>query len=441
MHPSPSVRATNSMMNFLSSKAASFPVLSSDRRRFLLGAAAFSLSARSLFADQQEPTLTVTSRLVNVYATVRDRNGALVQNLKQEDFTITEDGRPQTLSFFSRESDLPLTLGLLVDTSPSEARMIDQEREASRTFLRTVLDTHKDAAFLFRFDNQVTLLAELTNSLAKLDKALDKLDDVEDEPRLNRSRDNQMFPSQTRDDSRDSDQDDSRRGAPSRNGGNAGGSTHLFDAVYLASRQILKPRSGRKALIVIGDGDDMGSSVTQARAIRAAQQADALIYCIRIVDKDFGKDKKSGRRFHIPAGVQLPGIPGIGGMGGPGGGMGGGPMGSPGGESGGGQGPGGGPGGPGSGPSSGSGAPDRKDGKKHMEALSSETGGALFEVSKKAALGDIFLQIQTDLRSQYSLAYRPQTNALPGYRRIQVAVKKKNLTVQAREGYYADSED
>jgi hypothetical protein len=160
-----------------------------------------------------------------------------------------------------------------------------------------------------------------------------------------------------------------------------------------------------------------------------------MIYCIRIVDKDFGKDKKSKNHFNMPVGLQLPGIPGLGGgMGGPGGG--GGQMGGPGGGPGGGSGGPGSSGGPGGG---GSGAPDRKEGKQHLYDLATQTGGSLFEVSKKVALGDIFEQIGRELRSQYSLAYKPQANALSGYRSIQVTVRKKNLFVQTREGYYAES--
>jgi len=394
-----------------------------DRRRFLLGGMAFWFTSHAASAyGQQEPAANfkMNARLVNIYATVRDRNGALVQNLGKDDFTVTEDGRKQTISFFSHENDLPLSLGLLVDTSPSEARMIDQEREASRSFLRTVLLPKKDEAFLVRFDRKVELLQEPTGSLPQLDKALDKLDSVEQEPRFEQQDSRHAQEAVEADQNRPQDADGS-------------GTTHLFDAIYLASNQVLKNRTGRKALIVLGDGDDMGSTISQSRAIRAAQQADVTIYCIRIVDKDFGKDTHK-RRFSLPVGIQgIPGIPGI---------PGGGPMGGPGG--GGGQGPDqGGPsgGGSGRGGPSGGGAPDRSQGKKNMEALTAETGGALFEVSKKVVLSDIFAQIGRDLRSQYSLAYKPEANALPGYRLLQVSSRKKNLRVEARQGYYADSDE
>ncbi len=381
------------------------------RRGFALGAAAFcfaSMRAIKAFSQQSVATFTLDTKLVNIYATVRDKRGALVQTLRKEDFQIAENGKPQTIRFFSHENDLPLTLGLLVDTSPSEARMIDQEREASRNFFRTVLDPKKDKAFVIHFDTDVELLEDLTSSLEKLDEALDKLDAV-NEPKLHRSHD-----PGSRDDEQGPDNSSNPQNRRPPHGGGDGGTTHLYDAVYLASTQVLKSQKGRKALIVIGDGDDMGSSVSAKRAIQTAQQADAMIYCIRIVDKDFGNDHRN-HRFTLP--VSIPGVPGLGG---PGGG-----------------GPPGGPGGGGSGGGGGGQGPDRKEGKKNLEALSSQTGGALFEVSKNVVLGDIYAQIGNELRSQYSLAYTPDANAEPGYRYIQVRVKPKGLNVQAREGYYS----
>ncbi|MGO8758379.1 MAG: VWA domain-containing protein [Terracidiphilus sp.] len=390
-----------------------------------------------LRAQDMQPVATfhAQTKLVNVYVSVRDKNGKLVQNLKKEDFFITEDGRPQKIGFFSRESDLPLLLGLLVDTSPSEDRMIDEEREASRAFLTSVMDPKKDQAFLIHFDRKVELLQELTPSLGKMEKALDRLQDVEGEPSLERSGESSGQTGDDRPANTENDRGD-QRGGPS--GGASGGTTHLFDAVYLASKRVMNSQPGRKALIVIGDGDDMGSTVSKERAIRAAQQADVLIYCIRIVDNGFGKEQGKKRHWNIP-GIGIPGIgiPGLGGpgMGGPGGGGPGG--GGQGGEQGpGGGGPGG--GGPGGGQGPGGSGMDRSEGKRNMEALASQTGGELFEVTKKVSLGEVFAQIQDELRSLYSLGYTPEANALPGYRRIQVTLRSKGLKVQARDGYYAD---
>jgi VWFA-related protein len=390
-----------------------------NRRGFLFGLGAFLTAGRLVRAQEPATTVKVTSRLVNVYVTVRDKKGAIVQSLKREDFAVAEDGKPQAVTFFSHENDLPLTLGLLVDTSPSEAAMIDQEREASRLFFDTVLDPKKDRAFVIHFDREVDLLQDLTNSLPKLDDALNKLDASSDEPRLNRKRGGDQGDEQNGGPDRDEDQDGDRGGRRQGGRGDGGGSTHLFDAVYLAATQVLKGQSGRKAVIVVGDGDDMGSKVTKSRAIRAAQENDVLVYCIRIVDKDFGKEGRH-HGFSMPGGMGIPGM--------------GGPMGGPGGGGHSGPGGGGGRGEP-------SGGMDRADGKKNMEALAGETGGALFEVSKKTSLSDVYAQIREELRGQYSLGYTPAAGAEAGYRRIHVTVPKHdNFKVQARDGYYSGGE-
>lgn len=298
--------------------------------------------------------------------------------------------------------------------------MIDQEREASRLFFDTVLDLKKDRAFVIHFDREVELLQDLTNALPKLDDALNKLDASSDEPRLNRKRGGDQDDEQGGGPDRDGDQDGDRGGQRQGGRGDGGGTTHLFDAVYLASKQVLKGQNGRKAVIVVGDGDDMGSRVTKTRAIRSAQENDVQVYCIRIVDKDFGKEKHH-HGFGLPGGMGIPGM--------------GGPMGGPGGGGPGGGGPGGGPGG-GSG-----GGMDRSEGKKNMEALAGETGGALFEVSKKTPLSDIYAQIREELRSQYSLGYTPAAGGEAGYRRIRVTVPKHdNFRIQARDGYYSGGE-
>jgi VWFA-related protein len=361
-------------------------------------------------SSQPVATFQAQTKLVNVYASVRDNKGKIVRNLNKEDFLVQEDGRPQSISFFSRESDMPLLLGLLVDTSPSEARMIDQESAASRSFLTQVMDPKKDKAFLIHFDRHVELLQDLTSSMPKMEKALDQLQNIDDEPALERKRENLR-------EFTDEQPEDQRHGPDGPPGADAGGgTTHLFDAVYLASDKILKSHTGRKALIVIGDGDDVGSTISKERAIRAAQQADVLVYCIRIVDKDFGKQPGRGRRFSVP-GIGIPGL-GVPGMGPPGGGPG---MNE-------GQGPGAG------------GPPNRSEGKKNLEALAGQTGGALFEVSKKVHLDEILAQIQEELRSLYSLGYTPGAKAQSGYRHITVSVKQRGLRVQAREGYYAESD-
>src|SRR5499427_2412002 len=126
-------------------------------------------------ASDSATKISVKVNVVNVLATVRDKHGKIVNSLTKDDFTLTEDGRPQSIHYFSRETDLPLTLGLLVDTSLSQRRVLDQERSASSSFLDQMLRPEKDQAFLIHFDYEVELLQDLTSSREKLRSALDKL--------------------------------------------------------------------------------------------------------------------------------------------------------------------------------------------------------------------------------------------------------------------------
>src|SRR5208337_1703092 len=122
--------------------------------------------------SQQPPTISVNVKVVNVLATVRNKQGEIVRNLTKDDFMLEEADRPQTIRYFARETDLPLTLGLLVDTSMSQRRVLDQERSASSTFLDQVLRVNKDMAFVIHFDREVELLQDLTSSRQKLESAL-----------------------------------------------------------------------------------------------------------------------------------------------------------------------------------------------------------------------------------------------------------------------------
>src|SRR5258706_6932270 len=138
-----------------------------SRRLFLAGAAA----STRLFA-QKDTTFSSDVNVVNVFATVRNKQGQIVRDLKKEDFSLDEEGRPQTIRYFSQESDLPLTLGLLIDTSLSQRRVLGQERAASYKFLKQVLREDKDQAFVIHFDHEVELLQDLTSSRKKLEAAL-----------------------------------------------------------------------------------------------------------------------------------------------------------------------------------------------------------------------------------------------------------------------------
>ena len=119
-----------------------------------------------------QPSFSTEVSVVNVLATVRDKDGRIVRDLSREDFTVVEDGRQQTIRYFSRQTDLPLVVGLLVDTSLSERNMLATERDATHTFLKQVLRPDKDQAFLIHFDHEVELLQDVTSSRERLEKAL-----------------------------------------------------------------------------------------------------------------------------------------------------------------------------------------------------------------------------------------------------------------------------
>jgi len=336
----------------------------------------FLFSAVPLLAAAQDQTKFSTDvKVVNVLATVRDKKGQLVRDLTKDDFSIDEDTRPQVIRYFSKETDLPLTLGLLVDTSMSQRNVLGQERDASYKFFDQVLRPDKDKAFVIHFDHDVELLKDLTSSKKELQSALSELET----PQLERR-----------------DQGGGGGGYPGggggggggRGGGHRGGGTLLYDAVLLGSNEIMSKQQGRKAVILLTDGVDRGSKTPLTGAIESAQRADTLVYSILFADKEgFGG----------------------GGFGGPGMGRRGGGRRYP--------------------------QQQRPDGKKILEQISKETGGGFFEVSKKQPVDQIFDHIQEELRNEYSLGYTPDKSEA-GYHKITVTVKEKGLVVQARDGYY-----
>jgi VWFA-related protein len=361
------------------------------RRGFLLALAPLT---RLLRAQQSPPTFSSDVKVVNVLATARDKKGQIVTDLKQEEFHLADDGQPQTIRYFAREIDLPLTLGLLVDTSMSQRRVLGQERTASYRFLDQVLRESKDLAFVIHFDREAELLQDLTSSRKQLEDALAQLElPQQDQPQLNRrgSGGGGGYPG-------------GGGGYPGGGGGGGGypgggggrggrGSrgpgTVLYDSVLLASDELMRKQHGRKALILLTDGVDNGSKVTLERGIEAAQRADTLVYSILFSDEE-------GSGFSQ----------GLGGMGRRGG------MGRGGGY-------------------------DRPDGKKVLERLARETGGGFFQVSKKRPIDDIYKQIQEELRSQYNLGYTPEPASSNAYfHKIALTTTRKEVVLQAREGYY-----
>jgi VWFA-related protein len=210
------------------------------------------LMSAALAFPQQEPSFTVDVDLVNVFCSVRDRKGALVNHLNQADFILLEDGVPQTVRRFARETGLPLTVGLLVDTSNSQVRLVDGERQAAAQFFSQVIHA-TDTAFLISFDAATQVLMEPSGSASSIRAGLDQL--RQNSPRLR------------------------GQGGTGRPRG-----TLLYDAVYRAATGPLRKEQGRKAIVLITDGMDVGSAMRIDDAIDAAQKADAIIYSIYYTD-------------------------------------------------------------------------------------------------------------------------------------------------------------
>lgn len=282
-------------------------------------------------AAQELPRFSTEVKVVSVLATVRDRSGELVGNLTRDDFVLVEEGRPQEIRYFSAETNLPLTLGLMVDTSYSQRKVMDAERGASMRFLDQVVRPDRDKVFLLQFDSAIRVVQPLTASVGKLE---DTLGYVDTEPM-------------------------------STLRAHGGGGTLLFDAVVQASDDIMKKLTGRKALIVLTDGEDYGSSAVLQDATDSAQTTETLVYSI----------------FYSAYGGR---------------------------------------------------------GRRVLEQLSDATGGSFFAVSRKQTLDQIFAVLQEELRTQYSIGYVSDTPvSYSRFRKIELTVRRKGLSVQARKQYWA----
>ena len=293
--------------------------------------------------QQKIPTIRSTVSLVHLVATVTDRRHNFVTDLEKGDFKVQEDGVPQEITSFGRETDLPLRIGLLLDTSNSIRPRLNFEQDAAIDFLTGVLRRNKDMAFLMTFDNEPEVVQDYTTDVSVLSAA------------IRRQR--------------------------------AGGGTALHDAIFKAADKITNPplpKTGnpdvRRVLVVISDGDDNLSDHALSDAIEAAIRAEAAIYSISTNTDWLSLSGSTPRKMHLEPGDRV------------------------------------------------------------LEQFAEQSGGRVFYPYKVEDLEQSFVDIGTELRSQYFIAYVPSNSQTNGrYRRIIVDTDRKGLTVRTRKGYYATS--
>lgn len=360
------------------------------------------LSATTLFADDS-PVLKKAGKELAVAVVVRDKSGKYAADITQNDLTLNEDGKPQSILSFSKANTQPLTVGLIIDTSSGQRNNIDQIRATSKHFLEQLLTGPKDRAFVLHFDREVELLQDTT---AHRDKVLASLDQLTAEA-----------PSTAKEESRggrDSDSDTNDRRSRLH-----GPSDVFYDSVYLAANELMKKEQGRKILVVVADGGDRNSKVSAVSAIDAALQASAPLFAVYIKGEEThlgGNNMPSDRSSRRSGGSTWPG------------------------------GGGGWPGGQGGGyPGGGSGGGDRRmppeakkvDGRKTLENISMKTGGTLYDATKKDNLEKAFSGLLEEIHNQFLLTYAPDRTAGDAVHDISITVKKKDYTAHVEGNYYS----
>ena len=291
-------------------------------------------------------TVSINVRVVDIYFTVRDRRGQFIPNLPQSEFTALENNVPQNISYFSAEPSAGLTLGLLVDTSPSQSKVLAYQQRVGKAYLRDVL-LPKDSALIATVDSSVRIVQDLTHEKPQLERAIDSLKVGDPTPGL---RDQHAGNAQIR-------------------------GTIVRDAIHIISEQRFAHEHGRKALIVLTDGEDFGSQLDIAQAIRAAQLADVICYVLLMADP----------HYYYSIGYN-----------------------------------------------------ESLKGEGEMKKLASQTGGKLIKVGAKIErLQAAFDLIANELRHHYSIGYAATDKSLDGsFRRL--AIKTKHgYKIQVRDGYYA----
>jgi VWFA-related protein len=301
--------------------------------------------------DSQQPaeTLKVNVNVVSLFFNVKDKHGALIPNLTKDDFTVAEDSKPQTIKYFTAESNLPLTLGILIDSSGSQLRVLDMEKEVGGAFLHQII-TDKDEAFVIDFNIDAELVQDYTRDVHRLQAALNKV-------KINSGVTMPTLPG--------------AGGGPVPTANSPG--TVLYDAVYLSAHDMLAKEVGRKAMILLTDGEDEGSRLKIQDAIEAAQKADAIVYVLLCADRGF-------------YGMQGAFYSGEGEM------------------------------------------------RKLTEATG---GRVINVGNKFDKLREAFDQIAAELRSQYNIGFTSTNTKLDGtYRKLEIK-NKQNYKIQSRAGYYA----
>ncbi|MGA7854547.1 MAG: VWA domain-containing protein [Candidatus Acidiferrales bacterium] len=291
--------------------------------------------------QSKTPPIVSTTGLVHLVATVMDRHRNFVTDLDQSDFKILEDGAPQQIRYFGRDTDLPLRIGILLDTSNSIRPRLEFEKDAAMDFLQHVIRRNQDQAFLMTFDNEPEIIQDYTGDLALLTDAIRKQ--------------------------------------------RAGGGTALNDAIYLAAEKLANPPlpkgpnpEVRRVLVVISDGDDNLSDHALSESVEAAIRAEAAIYCVSTNTDWLAIDGDSPHKMHI------------------------------------------------------------EGGDKVLEEFADQSGGRVFYPYKVDDLAQSFVDIGTELRSQYFIAYSPANVQSTGqYHKIEVQTDRKGLNVRTRKGYYA----
>lgn len=333
-----------------------------------------------------------TTTQVEVPVIVRDKRGAPVIGLAAADLTLSDNGYPQVIRTLVGGSDAPLRVGLLVDTSRGMLRALDSQRKAAENFIVLAFQAKAPGAnlpaeaFLIHFDNEVELLEDLTASQDKLHSDLEQMGPTQ------RSA-NSEGPETT-------DSESTRRNFRT-------GSPQLYDAIFLASSEVMKAMRGRKALIVFSNGVDGGSRESLNDAVEAAERVSAPVYTI------FFKGNQQRSEEALPGERRRGGWPGSGG------------------------------GWPGNRPgdSRGSRSP-QIDGKKILQQIATRTGGLYFDARKTAELADIYSQIATDLQGQYVLSYIPDKSAGDAeFHKIEVKAAQKDVSIAAPEGYFQTQAD